>query len=219
LYHFAAVAHCRGGDDRRAKKLWKQSINHSDSISFAEDNLKDLRNPVSERSGPFYFSLEYWVSADVFEDLAKLREVFANNDSDGSSEKVDRVFRQLLGRHPHLQGLVPALLDRGDRLSQLIATELTARVPTRETIEALVSFIQSSRGTDSIRYQTALDLKQRGHLPDGELEMFVGGKVSRVALLDFKVTDEPNVPPSRSPGVERLAESAYEALQRGDGLC
>jgi Tfp pilus assembly protein PilF len=60
-------------------------------------------------------------------------------------------------------------------------------------------------------------LKQRGHLPDGELEMFVGGKVSRVALLDFKVTDEPNVPPSRSPGVERLAESAYEALQRGDG--
>jgi tetratricopeptide (TPR) repeat protein len=217
LYHFAAVAHCRRGDDHQAKKLWKQSTNHSDSISFAEDNLKDLRNPVSERSGPFYFSLEYWVSADVFEDLAKLREVFAKYDSGESSEKLDRVCKQLVGRHPHLQGLVPALLDRGDRLSQMIATELAARVPTPDTTDALISFIQSSHGSDSIRYQIALDLKQRGHLPDGELEMFVGGKVSRVALLDYKITDEPNVPPSRSPEVERLAGSAYEALQRGDG--
>ncbi len=202
LYHFAAVVHCRGGDDRQAKKLWKRSINHSDSISFAKDNLKDLRNPVGERSGPFYFSLEYWISGDVFDDLSNFREAFTNDDSGGSSENVDRAFKQLTGRHPHLQGLVPALLNRGDRLSQLIATELAAQFPTRETTEALVSFIQSSRGTDSIRYQTALDLKQRDLLHDSELEMFVGGKVSRVALLDFRVTDEPNIPPSRIPEVE-----------------
>ncbi len=218
LYHFAAVAHCRRGDDRQAKKLWKQSINHSDSIPFAEDNLKDLRNPVGERSGPLYFSLEYWVSGNIFDELSCLREAFTNDDSGGSSENVDRAFKQLMDRHPHLQRLVPALLDRGDQLGQLIATELAARVPTRETTETLISFIQSSRGTDSIRYQTALDLKQRGLLHDGELEMFVGGKVSRVALLDFRITDEPHIPPSRIPEVERLANSAYEALQRGDGL-
>ena len=217
LYHFAAVAHCRRGDNRQAKKLWNQSIRHSDSISFAENNLKDLRNPVGERSGSFYFSLEYWVSADVFEDLAELGEVFANDDSGGSGEKVDRAFKQVMDRHPHLQGLVPALLDRGDRLSQMTAMELVARVPTPDTTDALISFIQSSRGSDSIRYQTALTLKQRGHLPDAELEMYVGGKVSRVALLDYKITDQPHVPPSRNPEVEGLAESAYEALLRGNG--
>ncbi len=217
LYHFAAVAHLRGGDDRQAKRLWKQSINHSDSISFAKDNLKDLRNKVGERSGPFYFSIEYWVSGNVFADLSNFIEALTNDDCGGASEDLDRAFKQLMVRHPHLQGLVPALLDCGDRLSQLIATELAVRVPTQETTEALVSFIQSSRGTDSIRYQTALDLKQRDLLHDGELDMFIGGKVSRVALLDFRITDEPHIAPSRSPEVERLAESAYEALQRGDG--
>ena len=39
----------------------------------------------------------------------------------------------------------------------------------------------------------------------------------RVEILDFKITDEPNVSLSRKPDVDRCAEQAHKALLEGNG--
>lgn len=217
LYFFAAVARDRRDDRPKAEKLWKQSLKYSHSISFAADNLEEMRKPPGQGSGSFYFPLEYWIDRKTFDQIAQQLRQFAGDDFDQSNPREDAAFKTFMKRHSHLESLIPALLDRSDHLGQTFAVELASRAGSPASVDALVRYIQSSRGTDSFRYRVASDLKQRGLLAASELEMWVAGKPARIALLNFRISDEPNIQPSRTEEVNELAGEACEELRCGEG--
>jgi len=215
LYHFAAVASARSGDFELAKKRWKGSLQFFSSFDLAKENLEDLSKPLAERSGCFYFANNYWFDAVLIKEISNLIGIFGEADfSDHAStiakenEKVQALFR----KHPHLETLIPAILDRSDLVGQMTAVELGCRLDSNVVRESLASFLRSARGSDSLRYNTAIKLKRRGLLPAIEQTLIICGKPTRVKIFDFKISDEPNVAPSRMPEVERLAEQGFHAL-------
>jgi len=220
LYHFAAVAAARSGDLELAKKRWKRSLQFLSSFELAKANLEDLSKPIAERSGSFYFSNSYWFDAVLVKEISNLSGIFEGADfSDHASKivKENAKVQSLCRKHPHLETLIPAMLDRSDWMGQITAIELGCRMDSNVVRDSLIAFLGAARGSDSLRYNTAMKLKRRGLLLAGEQTLFVGGKPTRVEIVDFKITDEPNVPPSRKPEVDRLAEQAFYALHEGNG--
>lgn len=207
----------RWEDRPGAAKLWKQSLKYSTSISFAADNLEEIRKPPGQGSGSFYFPLEYWIDKKTFDNVTQLLRQFVADDFGKSNSQDDAAFKTFMKRHPHLDSLIPALLDRSDDVGQTFAVELASRAGSPASVDALVRYIQSSRGTDSFRYRVASSLSQRGLLAASELEMWVAGEPARVALLNFRISDEPTIQPSRSEEVNELAAEAYEELLCGEG--
>lgn len=220
LYHFAAVAAARSGDLELAKKRWKRSLQFLSSFELAKANLEDLLKPIAERSGCFYFSNSYWFDAVLVKEISNLSGIFEGADfSDHASKiaKENAKVQVLYRKHPHLETLIPALLDRSDWMGQITAIELGCRMDSKVVRESLVAFLGSARGSDSLRYDTAMNLKRRGLLLAGEQTLFLGGNPTRVEIIDFKITDEPKVAPSRKPEVDRLAEQGFHALHEGNG--
>jgi len=220
LYHFAAVAAARSGDLELAKNCWKRSLQFFSSFELAKENLKDLSKPIPERSGCFYFSNSYWFDAVLLKEISKLDDIFSNFDfsDDGPTIAQENAKVQaLIRKYPHIESLIPAMLDRSDSMGQMMAIELGFRMDSAVVRESLVAFLGAARGSDSLRYNTAMKLKRRGLLSAGEQTLFIGGKSTQVEIVDFKITDEPNIAPSRKPEVERLAEQGFNALHQGNG--
>ena len=216
LYHFAAVASARIGDFDLAQKRWKRSLQFISSFELAKANLEDLSKPIAERSGCFYFSNGYWFDVLMLKEISKLSVIFEN---DGFSDRATTIAQEnaivqaLHSKYPHLETLIPALLDRSDWMGQMTAIELGCRMESDVVRESLVAFLRSERGSDSLRYNTATNLMRRGFLPAGQQTLFMEGKPTRVEILDFKINDEPNVPTSRKPEVEQLADQGFKALR------
>ena len=220
LYHFAAVVSARSGDLNLAKMRWKQSLEFA-SLDLAKDNLDDLTKPVSDRSGSYCFPLNYWFDDTQLKEIVEISSNFWNTDFNGDRERTfaqeNAVIQTLQRKYPFVEKLIPALLDRSDRVGQMMAVGLGCRMGSEVVRQAILAFSESERGSDSLRYDSALQLKRRGLLPVGEIVLFISGKPTRVEILDFLITDEPKVSPGRSPKVERLAEDAFHALFEGRG--
>jgi len=55
VYYLARVAAARLGQEREARRYFRQALKFQPSLSRAADNLADMRKPVGQRDGPWAF--------------------------------------------------------------------------------------------------------------------------------------------------------------------
>src|SRR5262249_43301675 len=71
LHHLAAVAAARTGDEKEARKHWRQALKLSPDSQDAAENMEDLKRSVGERNGPWPFGLTHWIRRELVEEMAR----------------------------------------------------------------------------------------------------------------------------------------------------
>lgn len=225
FYHLAAVAYMRMGRDRKARNLWNRALELDPEFSLAENNLADLTQPRGERHAPWPFTLDYWLTNRARAELAlaipRSRAGHAGETAKDSkndairNELLERGMRRFLRKHQEIEGIVPALLDRGDEVGRQFAIGMASLARTPAMLQALRDFAVGERGPDGLRLDTARTASEAGLIPPGPVPMWVDGKQRDVLLLNFNITHEPTVEfPAR---IERLLAEGVEALRERRG--
>jgi tetratricopeptide (TPR) repeat protein len=117
-------------------------------------------------------------------------------------------------KFPHIRGLVPALLDRGDPQGRDFAFGLTAVVKSPEFLDALQDFASGKRGPDALRNEALTVLRQEGRIGIGPHRLFLNGEWTEIEIFSPTITDEPL--PVTTPGLQELLNEGYFAMDSGD---
>ncbi|MBW4682429.1 MAG: tetratricopeptide repeat protein [Microcoleus vaginatus WJT46-NPBG5] len=210
LYHLAAVAHLRQGNQDRARQYWQQALKINAGFGLAQSNLNDLNQPVSQRHCPWPFPLANWVSQHaVNELLEQVRSGFREDDEEAATQTTQRY----LQHHPEMVSLVPMLLDRGDPPGREFALRLAKMAKTPEMLEALKDFALSDRGPDESRHEASTVVSSAGLLSAAEpVRMWMRGKWQEVLLFGFEIDDEPVG--THDPQVMKWLAAAIAALKQ-----
>ncbi|HKE03922.1 MAG TPA: tetratricopeptide repeat protein [Blastocatellia bacterium] len=213
LYHLAAVAACRLGQEERARELWWQRLEAGPGSELPKANLEDLRRPVGERNGPWAFTLDYFLSRRA------LDEMIRETGRDIRRHKADfaDAIQAYARRHPEITHLIPYLLERGDPIGRDFAIKLASFIKTPEILAALRDFALGQQGTDQMRMEAAQAATQADLLPSGaNVRMWIKGEWQEIMMLGFEISYEPNEENRLAPKVERLAVGAMEEIKSGD---
>lgn len=213
LLHLAAVSLWYTGQEKEARKLWKEALKLAPGFPLAAEQLEDLEQPVGERNGPFAFPLPNWVSASTLRELERILSAAARRKDESAGRAALAGF---MNRHPELISLAPHLLARGDAEGRDFIIILVGALPIPELLETLQGFSQSKSGSDTQRWRAANILSQNDWLPEGPTRLWIKGKWSDVMLLAFEISYEP-VAKIGNPKARKLHEEAYEALQERRG--
>ncbi|MFN0055603.1 MAG: tetratricopeptide repeat protein [Planctomycetales bacterium] len=211
MYHLAAVASARQGQEDQARRYWNKALKFNPGLVMARENLADIQKPPEERHGPYPYSFEQWIRVQTLRAISDARPRSGSTDEERSA--IRRVLPELAGVLP----LIPVLLDRGDPLAREFAIQMAQSVGTPETVEALRVFCQSQRGTDKQRMQVAQALRRQGVLSAEPLRMWSQGNWETLLVLGFEISDEMTGAPFVSDQVDDLYCEAYESLQEGEG--
>jgi tetratricopeptide (TPR) repeat protein len=211
LYHLAAVASWRLGQEPEARRLWQKALQSVPDFDLARKNLEDLKSPVAERNAPWPFSMNYWVLKKTVDDLHACLKKLTRRPNRNDSQ----VIQGFLQLHPELVKITPLLLDRGDPPSRKFAVMLATTAKTPELLAALKEFAFSHRGSDDLRMRAAQTLSEIGMISNGTVKMWLKGESREIRLLGYEVHDEPAR--SHPPAVLKLAQEGWEATQQGQG--
>ncbi|HZR98314.1 MAG TPA: tetratricopeptide repeat protein [Chloroflexota bacterium] len=212
LYHLAAVAHGRLGQEQEARRLWARALERAPGLEIARSNLDDLDAPVDERHAPWPFPFYNWISRQGFNELMALVQSAAQRNDE---EATRRAARRFLRQHPEITALVPLLLDRGDPAGREFALRLATLVRTPELLAALRDFALGQRGPTAMRQEAARAASEGGMMPAGMVRFWVQGEWREVLFLNYEIHEEQLH--RHPPQVEEWHEEAVEALRAGDG--
>jgi Flp pilus assembly protein TadD len=157
LYHYAAAATMRLGDEARARRWWKKSLQLFPGLEHAEKNLEDLARPVGERHAPWAAGIQSWLPSSAY----NLVDQFVRSGRK-QPEEYASAREWLLRRCPYLPRLVPVLLERGDPLSRTIAYWIASMSDDPQMTEALRGFALGKYGPDKMRHDTLMTLAKKG---------------------------------------------------------
>lgn len=204
MKHLVAVALARTGDEKGARKLWKEALSEDETLQIAQNNLDDLKKRPGERSGAWPFPFQQWIPVQWVE---KLIETTSARSETALKRQVERLMRDL----PELQAVLPILLERGDPPGRQLALHLASDFP----FPALRDFVLSPHGTDDDRLQASQYAVEHGMLPRGKpLPMYRDGKPQELLLLNYEIHDEPqrgNLPKAARRLLEQSAAAVRQA--------
>jgi tetratricopeptide (TPR) repeat protein len=210
MYHFAAVATMRQGDEKRAKDLWQQALKEAPWFSLARENLDDLNKPVEERHAPWPFSLSDWLPLPLQKEVQALAKRLANS-ADTSNASITRQMQRWLKAHPEIINVIPHLLERSDPIGRRTALYMAEQCDQPEVHAALREFALGQSGPDKIRMQAVRSAQQIGSIPSGQLRMWLRGEWSEVIMMDIEITTEPMH--NHKSKTAKLAADATRALR------
>ncbi len=213
LYHFAAVAAMRLGDEGQAKQYWQTALKFDPHFELAQNNLADLQKPVSERHAPWPFGLRQWISQRAAADLITQWEAAIRRNSD---QAMTQAARRYLKQYPQLVPLLPILFERGDPVGRQFAFDLVRLAETDELLALLPDFALGQHGPDELRYKALNLAKEADLIPAGTVRMWLQGQWQEINLFNFEVYYEPVE--KHSPQVTDLGAQAAEALLNRDGV-
>jgi tetratricopeptide (TPR) repeat protein len=211
LFHLVAAANSRQGKQTQAERWWRTALKLQPGMSLVRENLADASKRASERSGAWYFSLEYWGVKKTIESLRQIFDVSADSD-----EALLESVREFANLHPEFIKLIPALLDRGDPAARKLTWMIAMKLDMPETIDALRTFCTSQWGPDWMRMETAQYLNEIGALPGPEVRMWSEGKCQTANMFTFEISSEPR----ESNHSEQVLDWIYDglmAIRAGDG--
>lgn len=227
FYHLAAVAYMRLGRTRKARSLWNQALKLEPAFGLALGNLEDLRKPLNERYAPWPFSMDYWLTQRAKDDLRAMLPT-ANAAGAGKADKADkagkgaprdevleRAFRRFLRKHVEIEGLLPALLDRGDRAGREFALRMAELGRTPKMLQALCDFALSTRGPDARRRDAAHTAAEEGLIPPGPVRLWQNGDWRELLIFGFNITHEPTI--ELPEQIEGLMLQALQDLRNEKG--
>lgn len=210
--HLAAVAYWQQGNEKEARRLWKEALKLEPAFDLPQQQLQDLDQPPARRHGAFAFPLNVWVSEAVFRELSRAVEQAARRKRE---DAVRVAANQFLQKRPELISLAPHLLQRGDPLGRDFVIRLADISRHPDLLAALKDFALGQRGADEQRLKASQIVSEAGLLPSGAVRIWMQGEWRDVLLMNFEIGDE--VEESLlSPEVTPLAEEAYHALRDDD---
>ena len=92
LYHLAAVASARQGNERRARNYWRKALELDPDQVLAKENQDDLDRPVSEREGPWAYTIDYWLPKHTVDQFCET----LNEEDCPSAESAQRLPHSIL---------------------------------------------------------------------------------------------------------------------------
>lgn len=212
LWHFAAVAALRLGDQKAAQHYWGKVAKPAPWLDVVQANLDDLKQPIGARQGPWAFAFREWVPRTLAEDLAKhVQKASTRRDQ----HAVANTTRRFVQQHPALAALVPLLLDHGDPTGREFVLRLALMVETPDMFAALAEFALGQRGPDEARHRAAIAAQQAGAIPAGQVRLWMRGAWQDLILIGFEISDEPQIQGIK-PQVLKLQQAATVALRAGD---
>jgi tetratricopeptide (TPR) repeat protein len=149
LWHLAAVAALKLRRENDARTWWQEASKRERGLTLATDNLNDLKKPVGQRNGPWAYDLRYWLSKSMVLELQ--REFGAGRKSEAAQGPA----RRFLRKHPEMEVLVPAWLDRGAPDMRKFSLMLIEAAATPELLAAAKEFALGQRGSDEQRMRAA----------------------------------------------------------------
>ncbi len=218
LFHLAAVAAARRGDEHKARRRWQRALKLSPGLQLAQENLADLARPVGERHGAWPFSLAHWLSQRALADLVAALEPAAKRsyaDKEAEERAMTQAARRFLDKHPGFENLIPILLARGDPQGREFAFMVARIIGTPAMQAALRDFALGQDGPDQMRLDAAQAAAEAGVLPRGKpVRMWIKGEWhDEIAFFGWTISDEPkDLLPARA---QRLIEQAVPAIQEG----
>lgn len=215
LMHYEATRLARADEWKAAKTQWKKAVRMAGGSTQASENLDDLRQPIGERHGPFFFDIQDWFSR---KQLAAMQSALAAiRDGEDENTHVSDTLGRFIQQNREVESLLPDMLDRGDGLSVQFAAKLAQYSDNDDAQAALRDFVSGSRGTDSLRSELAGDLHRDGILKSETIELYVRGKLDRIEFIDFEITDEPVIPNDLDEVCLQMLETGVEHLHAGEG--
>jgi tetratricopeptide (TPR) repeat protein len=209
LYHSAAVATMRLGNEKQAREYWQQALKYDPNFDLARNNLADLKQPVYERHAPWPYNMRHWVSEQAIQDMVKDWQAALQRKSEAVMERASRRY---LKQHPEMLTLVPILLERGDPEGREFAFKLAILAETPELLAALRDFALSQNGPDSLRHQAMHAISKAGLLAEGPVRMWLRGEWQEILPMGFEIYEEPDEDSSHSPQVLAWMQEATQAL-------
>ncbi|MBN2548507.1 MAG: tetratricopeptide repeat protein [Anaerolineales bacterium] len=210
IYHLAAAATCRLGNESDARQLWKKSIDRHPGFSLAQDNLEDLGKPVGEKNAPWPFSLKHWLPERLISEFLRTIEL----QQRGSQAAMGRACLRLVKRHPELENLAPRLLERGDGFCREFVLALARQAQTPVLLQAAHDFALGRYGPDQMRLEAAYLAIDNGLLPSGFHRLWLNGQWTEILLLGIKLHHEQLYRHSQT--VQRQMEQALMAARQGE---
>lgn len=211
LYHLAAVASWRLGDEEQARRWWKTCIDLEPMFNLARLNLNDLDRPDGERNGAWAFAIQSLLRRDrINQMMTDIRKILGEK-----SEFSAASLKRFLKRNHETVHLIPYLLERGDPIGREFAVRLASHLATPELLAALRDFALGRYGADALRVKAAEAAVQAELLPRGHVKMWVAGRQQDVLLLGFEVHHQPLR--HGSPEVEQLIAAGVNSLYQDDG--
>lgn len=210
LLHLAAVANMNLGQEKAARKLWKETLQHSPGFTLAQKNLDDLKHLPGKRHAPWAFDLEHWVSRKIVDDLLDIMD-------SGKMQKLsdEECGQRYLEKHPEMNYLVPILLRQGGPLAREFALRLARMAKTPELLAALRDFTLSDKGLDQMRLEASQVVMEAGLIPSGTVRFWSQGQWRDVLLMGMEINDEPSV--NHPKAVRDLQSRAITALKAEQG--
>jgi tetratricopeptide (TPR) repeat protein len=211
LLHLAGVAAARLGEEKRARKFWKEAANIAPSFGRVQANLDDFDKPPGERDGAWPFELNDWLSPHLFEEFVKTvgRSVDSKN-----MKNLKGAAQRYVEKHPHVLALAPALLERGDPVGREFALRLAQMVETPEAIAMIEDFLHSPYGPDMLR-QSALQFLQESKIIESgaKLSFWSRGRQTEIIAMNWRIDGVPyEKPPAAAIAV---AARGFEDMRRG----
>jgi tetratricopeptide (TPR) repeat protein len=182
LLHLAGVAAARLGDEKKARKFWKEATKLAPSFARAQANLEDLDKPPGERDGAWPFELPDWLSRRGFEDFAEIvgRSIEAKN-----MKNFQGAAQRYVEKHPQVMALAPVLFERGDPFGREFALRLAQMLETPEAIATIKEFVHSPHGPDKLR-QSALQVLQnlKAVATSAKLDFWSRGRQTEILAMN-----------------------------------
>ncbi|HLF89508.1 MAG TPA: tetratricopeptide repeat protein [Anaerolineales bacterium] len=211
LYHLAAAAKMRLGDENTARSYWQKALEISPELHLAKENHLDMHKPEEERHGPWPFSFQYWVH---YKAMQNLNNILSGSSRKMSQDALQKAINRFLKDFPEVLALIPVLLERGDSHAREFAYHLCLGVDRSDLQERLKQFAFSQHGPLSLRRDAAMELYKRGQLESKKVCLWTGKQWNEMFLLAFEITDEPTQ--THSPQVERLLRRVIKLLHNGE---
>jgi len=212
IHHLTAVAYLRLGHAKQAQQHWKRALQINPQIPFVQENLDDLKKPVSERHAPWAYGLTYWLSQAIVDDIAEqMSSVIAKDNAN----ITNNIVMHLLAKYPQLTRLAASLLNQGDPFARQLIYFLAKESSNPTLLLALKAFALGQWGPDAMRDEAAKLCLAAGLLRHGEpIKLWLNGEWQEIRLLNFTITTEPQDAPS--PTIALLLSKSSQAFNIGD---
>ena len=208
--HLLGVASMRLGNEAEARKHWEKAIELGPDTNWAEENLKDLSQPLEARNGPWAFPLGHWMSHEIHAELHA--QIAKSGKHEGSLGKNLQAFFQ---RHPEILSVLPVILERGDPKGREFVMGLAGVSKMPELYALVDNFVLSSHGSDQQRMEALQLLQNAGVYERNTTRMYLRGEWTEIASWNFEIYQEPES--KHGDEVTELGIAAMEALHAREG--
>ncbi len=212
LKNLAAFSFYQLGNEKKAKKLWKEASD--DDYKDADENLEELELPVYKRN-VFALGLKYWLPTAYTNELMKLAENI--KDDENFNANLKKKTNEFFNKYPNIIGIFSTILERSDRKAKEFVIKIIKWSEDPEGLEILKDFALGKTGADSVRSKATMILTELKMLPKN-VKIWVQGKQTDIFTRGFFITGESLVDSvyPLPPKAKELLNLGVRAMQRND---